>query len=172
MTDKEWMACKILYPLVDALDGRAGGRKLWLFACACCRTLFTSFLVLHNDAGPWYQSAILIQLVEWLLATNADVLSFLDQFVSLLQPDGFDEAFDREPCNHHLCPNREQFNRGLRSMTKAVAGAPCFAGENRARRKQSIRCVNPVTIVIPGAAIAGGRHLYSSLTASQECNGL
>jgi hypothetical protein len=37
MTEAEWSACTLLHPMEDWLEGRAGVRKLLLFACGCCR---------------------------------------------------------------------------------------------------------------------------------------
>jgi hypothetical protein len=37
MTEAEWLAARDPQPMLDALRRRAGGRKLRLFACACCR---------------------------------------------------------------------------------------------------------------------------------------
>src|SRR5262249_28372870 len=40
MTDTEWLACTDPKPMLEALRGRASDRKLRLFACACCRTVW------------------------------------------------------------------------------------------------------------------------------------
>jgi hypothetical protein len=37
MTEAEWLACRDPERMLESLRGTAGGRKLRLFACACCR---------------------------------------------------------------------------------------------------------------------------------------
>ncbi len=37
MSEQEWLACADHQPMLEFLHGRAGGRKLRLFAVACCR---------------------------------------------------------------------------------------------------------------------------------------
>jgi hypothetical protein len=40
MTEAEWLACNDPQKMLGFLEGRAGERKLRLFACACCRCLW------------------------------------------------------------------------------------------------------------------------------------
>src|SRR5947209_19031638 len=40
MTEKEWLECSDLRPMFEFLRGRASERKLRLFACACCRSVW------------------------------------------------------------------------------------------------------------------------------------
>jgi hypothetical protein len=40
MTDGEWLAATSPKPLLDFLHGKASDRKLRLFACACCRSVW------------------------------------------------------------------------------------------------------------------------------------
>jgi hypothetical protein len=44
MTEAEWLACEDPISMLSAIDGKASGRKFRLYACACCRALW-SFLV-------------------------------------------------------------------------------------------------------------------------------
>jgi hypothetical protein len=37
MTEAKWLACTEPYQMLDFLPGKVSGRKLRLFACACCR---------------------------------------------------------------------------------------------------------------------------------------
>jgi hypothetical protein len=39
MTEQEWLECSDPEKLLRFLKGRAGERKLRLFACACCRRI-------------------------------------------------------------------------------------------------------------------------------------
>src|SRR6185437_11919140 len=39
MTDAEWLSCTHPSPMLRHLGRRASGRKLRLFACACCRRI-------------------------------------------------------------------------------------------------------------------------------------
>jgi hypothetical protein len=41
MTEAEWLACNDPTPMLEFLAGKAGDRKLRLFACACSRQLLT-----------------------------------------------------------------------------------------------------------------------------------
>jgi hypothetical protein len=43
MTEQEWLACADAEPMLAFLDVRWEGRKLQLFACACCRRLHRLF---------------------------------------------------------------------------------------------------------------------------------
>src|SRR4051794_21634947 len=40
MTEPEWLRCTDPGPMLEFLYGRAGERKLRLFACACCRRVW------------------------------------------------------------------------------------------------------------------------------------
>jgi hypothetical protein len=42
MTEKQWLACTDPEKMLKSLKGRAGDRKLRLFACACCRQVWHS----------------------------------------------------------------------------------------------------------------------------------
>lgn len=42
MTEKEWLECHEVRPLLDYLVGRASDRKFRLFGCACCRRVWSS----------------------------------------------------------------------------------------------------------------------------------
>jgi hypothetical protein len=37
VTEAEWLTCSDPQPMLDFLRGKASNRKLWLFACGCCR---------------------------------------------------------------------------------------------------------------------------------------
>ena len=40
MTETEWLACDDPAPMLEYLQGAGAGRKLQLFACACCRRVW------------------------------------------------------------------------------------------------------------------------------------
>src|SRR5579872_7448358 len=40
MTEADWIACTHPAPMLEFLRARASGRKLRLFACACCRNIW------------------------------------------------------------------------------------------------------------------------------------
>jgi hypothetical protein len=40
VTEAEWLAATDLEPMLEFLKGRASGRKMRLFACACCRRIW------------------------------------------------------------------------------------------------------------------------------------
>jgi hypothetical protein len=40
MNETDWLACAEPHPMLNFLDGRASGRKLRLFAAACCRRIW------------------------------------------------------------------------------------------------------------------------------------
>jgi hypothetical protein len=43
MTEAEWLACTDVRPMLKSLHGKASNRKLRLFACACCRAVWSLF---------------------------------------------------------------------------------------------------------------------------------
>jgi hypothetical protein len=50
MTEAEWLACTDPMPMLDFLRGKASARKLRLFACACCRTVWFSISEVFREA--------------------------------------------------------------------------------------------------------------------------
>jgi hypothetical protein len=66
MTEEEWLAATEPTPLLDYLRGKANGRKHRLFAVACCRCTYHSFL------NPENLDALVIaeRLSEGLLLPN------------------------------------------------------------------------------------------------------
>lgn len=63
MTEQEWLTCIDLRPLWDELDGETTShRKLRLFACACCRTVW------HLLEDPLYHKALCVE-EEWASST-------------------------------------------------------------------------------------------------------
>ena len=58
MTEAEWLACNDPKPMLEFLRGKAGDRKLWLYAAACFRRIRHGTCwakgqhVLHSPQGP------------------------------------------------------------------------------------------------------------------------
>jgi hypothetical protein len=48
MTEEEWMACAEPKPMLEFLRGKTSDRKLRLFACGCCRSVWSA--ILDNDS--------------------------------------------------------------------------------------------------------------------------
>ena len=46
MTEAEWQECTDPTPMLKYLQDKVSDRKLWLFACACCRHIWYLF---HNE---------------------------------------------------------------------------------------------------------------------------
>src|SRR5262249_56109039 len=57
MTEAEWLACKDLQPMREFLRGKVSERKLRLFLCACCRSLWDQLI------QEWSRTAV--EVVEW-----------------------------------------------------------------------------------------------------------
>src|SRR4051812_17525622 len=63
MTEAEWLACPDPWPMLQFLRGRASERRLWLFACACCRRVW------HRTPDPRSRRAV--ETVERVLEGEA-----------------------------------------------------------------------------------------------------
>jgi hypothetical protein len=50
MDEEEWLACRDPGPMLAFLRGKCSGRKLRLFACACCRTAWPSISGVFQEA--------------------------------------------------------------------------------------------------------------------------
>src|SRR5437868_6515798 len=64
MTEREWMTGPDHRPMLEFLRGRAGERKLRLFACALCRCLWPGLFA--HDKG-WEESTLrrLTRAAKW-----------------------------------------------------------------------------------------------------------
>jgi hypothetical protein len=69
MTEGEWLECEDPGPMLAFLSGKASGRKLRLFACACCRLIWPLF-----PGGPrsWEAVSVSERLADGL-ASAADL---------------------------------------------------------------------------------------------------
>lgn len=50
MTESEWLACQDPTPMFEFLAGKVSDRKLRLFACVCCRTVWSSIPAVFQEA--------------------------------------------------------------------------------------------------------------------------
>jgi hypothetical protein len=62
MTEAEWLACDDPELMLEFLEGKAGGRKLRLFAVACCRRLWDRLEECYRrtvDIGEQYADGLI-----------------------------------------------------------------------------------------------------------------
>ena len=72
MTESEWLECTDPMPMLEFLQGKASDRKLRLFACACCRTVWDAI-----PLGDFRSSVLTAERYSEGLATTQELESAL-----------------------------------------------------------------------------------------------
>ncbi len=90
MTEAEWLACEDPRPMLEGLRGKASHRKLRLFACACCRRIWSL------PRGEVSRTAV--EVAEHF----ADGLATADELTQIRTAAG-QEADDRGVSFHTTC---------------------------------------------------------------------
>ena len=75
MTEAEWLACEKPWLMLGFLRGRAGERKLRLFACACCRRIWPLLADERSRAGVEVAERYADGLANAAQLTRADNLA-------------------------------------------------------------------------------------------------
>src|ERR1700716_1201182 len=86
MTEAEWLACTDPQPMLEFLRGKAGDRKLRLFAVACCRRIW------HLLAEEWSRQA------GGLVEKHADGMCSDEQLEEAAKRAGWAAAWAGQGC--------------------------------------------------------------------------
>jgi hypothetical protein len=133
MTEAEWLACANPMPMLDFLRGKASDRKLWLFACACCRQVWPLF-----SHAPSRSAIEVAERVESGAAGRGELMSAFLTVDGLFDPDGEPNLQSQLACA--VCdekPHAAWVVHGIEQLLRRQGGTA------RSRQRAKVSTVQP-----------------------------